>query len=288
MSGKLTEIQKNEKLKKRLQQQLEKLTAAELLARQRWTKGYQRFMKSSLDLANLKITQSKRADRLRQVIKSWPNDNQRLTRQRDKMRQQIEVVRQHLTACDLQLLYLENTISQLHQKNDIIVNLVFTLNDEVVKAAYARDAYLMTQVFTYLRKPDGTLRRQVTFISSNQLRKVVAMVNSISYLEASLAEKAEEEIKHFFDRYQVPQVAEPLMAKVTELLEKVLTSKRTFQVGPSLYEFLTLNLDSQVFPELVRAQDYLKASFRSEKTNSYIRIYSRPSVTDKWQPVPQS
>lgn len=193
-----------------------------------------------------------------------------------------------MVACDLKLVQLENTVAQLNQNNDTIVDRVFTLNDEVVTAAHARDVYLMSQVFTYLRKPDGTLRRQVTFISSNQLRKVVAMVNSFSYLEASLAEKAEEEINNFFARYQLPLVADPLMAKVTELLKRVLTSKRTFQVGPSLYEFLTLKLDGQIFPELERAQDYLKASLRSEKTNSYIRIYSRPTVTDKWQPVPQS
>jgi hypothetical protein len=288
MSGKLTAIQKSEKLKKRLQQQLEKLVAAELLSRQRWNKAYQYYMKVVGQLEKKRHSNSKKIERMWATVTAWPSESGRLTRQRDNFRTQIEVVRQQMVACDLKLVQLENTVAQLNQKNDTIVDRVFTLNDEVVTAAHARDAYLMSQVFTYLRKPDGTLRRQVTFISSNQLRKVVAMVNSISYLEASLAEKAEEEINKFFGRYQVSRVADPLMAKVTELLEKVLTSKRTFQVGPSLYEFLTLNLDSQIFPELVRAQDYLKASFRSEKTNSYIRIYSRPTVTDKWQPVPQS
>ncbi|HPL93231.1 MAG TPA: hypothetical protein PLB38_03035 [bacterium] len=288
MSGKLTAIQKSEKLKKRLQQQLEKLVAQEKTVVARWKKAYQYFLKVTGQLEKKRHSNSKKIERMWATVVAWPAESGRLTRQRDNLRAQIDVVRQQLTACDLQLLQLENTIAQLHQKNDAIVDRVFALNDEVVTSARARDAYLMTQVFTSLRKPDGTLRRQVTFVSSNQLRKVVAMVNSISYLEESLAERAEEEIKQFFYRYQVPLVADPLMAKVTELLEKVLISKRTFQVGPSLYEFLTMDLDDNLFPELVRAQQYLKAGFRSEKTNSYIRIYSRPTVTDKWQPVPQS
>jgi len=288
MSGKLTEIQKSEKLKKRLQQQLEKLVAAELLARQRWTKGYRRFMKASLDLAGLKITQSKRADRLRQVIQSWPNDNAVLTRQRDNLREQLEAVRKQLNDCDFRLAQLSHSIASVSQATDEIVDRVFALNAEVVTAARQRDNYLMSKVFPRLRRADGSLGRQVTFISSDQLRKVVALVNSITHVDAALAEAAEREINNFFARYQIPLVDDPLMAKIRDLLHNVLTSKRTFQVGPSLYEFLTLNLDSQIFPELVRAQDYLKASFRSEKTNSYIRIYSRASVTDKWQPVPQS
>lgn len=288
MTSKLSATQKLERQQIRLRKQLEKLVAQEKTVVARWKKAYQYFLKVTGQLEKKRHSNSKKIERMWATVVAWPAESGRLTRQRDNLRAQIDVVRQQLTACDLQLLQLENTIAQLHQKNDAIVDRVFALNDEVVTSARARDAYLMTQVFTSLRKPDGTLRRQVTFVSSNQLRKVVAMVNSISYLEEALAEQAEEEIKQFFYRYQVPLVADPLMAKVTELLEKVLISKRTFQVGPSLYEFLTLNLDSQVFPELVRAQDYLKASFRSEKTNSYIRIYSRASVTDKWQPVPQS
>ncbi|HOX97272.1 MAG TPA: hypothetical protein PL066_02905 [bacterium] len=286
--SKLTAIQKSQRLKKRLEQKLDKLTLARLLAQNRWEKGFQRFMKSATDLASLKITQSKRADRLRQIIHDWPNDHQRLMKVRESLEQQINGVVQQLRRCDDQLFQLENAVAQLQQQNDAIVDQVFVLNNEVVAAAHARDAYLMSQVFTYLRKPDGSLRRQVTFISSDQLRKVVAMVNSISYLDASLAERAEEEINDFFARYQVPLVADPLMAKVTELLRNVLTSKRNFQVGPALYEFLTMKVDEKLFPELVRAQQYLKASFRSEKTNSYVRIFSRPTVTDKWQPVPQS
>jgi len=288
MSGKLTAIQKNEKLKKRLQQQLEKLAVQEKVVVERWKKAYHYYMKVTSQLEKKRHSNSKKVERMWATVIAWPAESGRLTRQRDTLRAQIDVVRQQLTACDLQLLQLENTVAQLHQKNDAIVDRVFALNDEVVKAVRSRNVYLMSQVFTYLRKPDGTLHRQVSFMSSNQLRKVTAMVNTISYLEASLAEMAEEEINKFFGRYQVPQVADSLMASITELLKNVLTSKRTFQVGQSLYEFLTLNLDSQIFPELVRAQEYLKAGLRSKKTTSYIRIYSRPTVTDKWQLVPQS
>lgn len=286
--SKLTAIQKSQRLKKRLEQKLDKLTLARLLAQNRWEKGFQRFMKSATDLASLKITQSKRADRLRQIIHDWPNDHQRLMKVRESLEQQINGVVQQLRRCDDQLFQLENAVAQLQQQNDAIVDQVFVLNNEVVAAAHARDAYLMSQVFTYLRKPDGSLRRQVTFISSDQLRKVVAMVNSITHIDSALAELAEQEINNFFARYELPLVDDMVFAKVKELLKNVLTSKRTFTIGPSLYEFLTLDLDVTVFPELVRAQQYLKASFRSEKTNSYIRIYSRLKVTDKWQPVLQS
>lgn len=288
MTTKLTATQKLERKKDKLRKKIEKLSEQEALARQRWTKGYRRFMKASLDLANLKITQSKRADRLRRVITAWPSENQRLTRQRDNFREQLEALRQELRDCEIGLNQLAYALVQQSQATDEIVDRVFALNEDVVTAARQRDNFLMSKVFPHLRRPDGTLRRQITFISSNQLRKVVAMVNSITHIDSALAELAEQEINNFFARYELPLVDDMVFVKVKELLKNVLTSKRTFTIGPSLYEFLTLDLDVTVFPELVRAQQYLKASFRSEKTNSYIRIYSRLKVTDKWQPVLQS
>lgn len=89
MSGKLTEIQKNQRLKKRLEQQLEKLVAAELLARQRWNKAYQYYMKVVGQLEKKRHSNSKKIERMWATVMAWPAESGRLTRQRDNFRAQL-------------------------------------------------------------------------------------------------------------------------------------------------------------------------------------------------------
>lgn len=113
------------------------------------------------------------------------------------------------------------------------------------------------------------------------------MVNSMTIVDTALAEQAWEQFDLFFGRFQPETMAEEVRP-LYEITKKVLYQKRSFKVGPDLYRFLVMELDSEIFPELVHAQQLLKQSIRSEKTNSYIRLWARASTSSKWKPLPQS
>ena len=72
------------------------------------------------------------------------------------------------------------------------------------------------------------------------------------------------------------------------MTKKILVEKTRFKIGPDLYRFLSLELDKEIYPELRKAQELLKQSLRSQKTNSYIRLYQREGRTDQWEPVRQT
>jgi len=48
-----------------------------------------------------------------------------------------------------------------------------------------------------------------------------------------------------------------------ELTQKILIEKVNFKVGPDLYRFLSLELEEEIFPELVAVQRLLLRSLRS-------------------------
>jgi hypothetical protein len=133
----------------------------------------------------------------------------------------------------------------------------------------------------------GKLRSQITFDSSDGLRRVVAMVNTMTIVRADLAAEAMANIQKFFDRVQQTAAMDATTQALYELTKKLLVEKTSFKVGPDLYRFLAIEFDSATLPELALAQQLLRESIRSEKTTSYIRIFERDSHTDKWRPVKQ-
>jgi hypothetical protein len=127
----------------------------------------------------------------------------------------------------------------------------------------------------------------VSFTSADGLQRVVAMVNTMTLVQGDLATRAKAEIAEFFGRFRNAPMDANAKA-MYELTRQLLVEKTNFKVGPDLYRFLGMELDSEIFPELARAQHLLRQSIRSEKTNSYIRLYERKSLRDNWVVVSQS
>ena len=267
---------------------LAKFILLEERSRKKWTKGYHDFMQAARQLADLKTHNTKMEDRLRKKIENWPADTARLTQERDAHRKQIEHAKEELTKLGTRLATLkEQEINEIKTVDDIVVQ-VFGLNAAAVQASVAREDCLKRHVFPRLIDERGNLRRQVSFTSSNGLRRIVAMVNTMTIIKGDLAAEAKQEIQRFFERFQKPAKIDPNVDALYELTRQLLVEKTDFKVGPDLYRFLAMELDAEIFPELARAQTLLRQSIRSERTTSYIRIYERKSRADNWEVVPQS
>ena len=135
---------------------------------------------------------------------------------------------------------------------------------------------------------NGKMRRSLTFTSANGLRRVVALVNSMTLLKADLAAEAKVLIEQFFARFQEAAEVDAKLKPFYDLTKGIFIEKPNFKVGPELHRFLGTPLDAEMCPELVEAQRLLTEALTSEKTNSYVRLYKRTSRADSWTPVSQS
>ncbi len=267
-----------------LEKKLDKLSKKEAKSRINWTRQYHASQKYIKEYAGLKNIATKRADWLKSKFLSWPQTSIELTKKRDAIRQEIDQIATEIATQKSKLVVIKIETDSQQKMHNEIVDRVFALSLALAQAYQARDSYLSQHVFTYLVDNSGKLRRQITFINADQTRKVTAMVNSISFLDPALASQAQTEIESFFNRFRQQEMDEATQA-LYDLTQKLLTEKRTFKVGETLYRFLTMKLTKKAFPELVRAQDLLKSALRSEKTNSYVRIYERETSKDRWQQV---
>lgn len=282
--GQRSEVNKMRSEIIRLEKKLAKLHESEARARAIWTRQYHAYQKSSDTYIDLKNVATIKANRLRERIRSWPTRSVELTQKRDSIRNEINETTNRLLELNTILQLSVSKSESLQAMHNEIVDQVFALSSALSQAYQARDSYLSQHVFPYLVDINGKLRSQITFINSDQTRKITAMVNSISSLEPTLASQAQDEIEKFFDRYQMTDMDKNAQT-LYDLTQRLLTEKRTFKVGETLYRFLTMKLTKKSFPELVRAQDLLKSALRSEKTNSYVRIYQRSSSKDRWEQV---
>lgn len=282
------QIRKLEILIKRGERELEKLFKKESKAISLWRKGYYAFLNASETMATLKKRGTKREARLRETILDWKEKTVDLTAQRDAAREALKEKETELTELKLELAKI---VEQDHAETrviDEIVEQVFMLNGKVVEALEARNVYLSGHVYDKLIRSDGKLRSQIAFDDSSGKRRVVAMVNTISKVDPFLAEAAKLEIQKFFDRIEPKtETVDETTQSIKELLEEILIEKTSFKVGAHLYRFLSLSFNENVFPELKKAQDFLKKSLRSEKTSSYIRLYTRKDRASKFEPVKQ-
>lgn len=266
--------------------ELERINDKEARSRKKWTAEYGKYMKAAADLAAIKIHNTAKEKKLQHKILDWPKRTVELTKDRDSFRTKAKNIEEDLIRLGLQLTRLtEQQNSEAGAINEIVIQ-VFSLNDVVVRAAKDREECLKRHVFPRLMV-DGKLSSQVSFTSTDGLRRVVAIVNTMTLIQGDLANMAKLEIEKFFSRFQATAMTED--AKMLfELTKHLLVEKTNFKVGPELYKFLSLTLDEQIFPELSLAQHYLRQSIRSEKTNKYIRLYERTSTADRWEVVPQS
>jgi hypothetical protein len=266
--------------------ELEKLGKAEKANAKKWKQDHAAFTKAAESLAKIKNHNTKKAEMLRHKILNRP-PGYTLTTKRDVLRAEQAKIKEELVSLGLQMAQLTEQENGEVAAVDEVVKQVFSLNEAVVQAAMNREECLKRHVFPRLFQPDGSLCSQVSFISSNGLRMVRAMVNSMTIILGDKAALAKEQIEKFFDRFRATAMDANTKA-LYELTKQILIEKTNFKVGPDLYRFLGMTLDEDIFPELSLAQHYLKQSIRSKKTNSYIRIYERTSRVHKWVPVPQS
>lgn len=270
------------------EKRLDRFRSAEAKSRARWTKGYQRFVKAAADLSNLKNVATQKAQRLRDVIQKWPERTVELTIDRDDHRDAIAEAEQKLRDQRTELAVLLERLHNETQRVDDVVDQVFVLNDGVISALHQRNEFLTAHVYNQLFNEDGSLRSQVTLTSSDGLRRVVALVNHITRVDVALAAEAKVEVQKFFDRFQEAVEKDTLddtVRALMDILENILIERVSFRVGPDLYRFISIPIDGDVFPELARAQNLLRHSLRSEKTNSYIRLYRRSEPKGKWTEV---
>lgn len=268
--------------------EIEQLKTKEKKAREKWTRGHRKQISASETLAKTERHGTIKEATAKKVILGWRTTSRTLTQDRDSIRDQIAVAERELSTLTTQLAVASAEIASRERAIDEIVSNVFSLNDSAVRASRNREDYVTRHVFTRLVGPDGKLNTQVTFTSSDGLRKVVAMVNHITLIQGDNAQRAKGLVSQFFDRFQGRAALDEAVKPLYELTRQLLIEKTQFKVGPDLYRFLSMELDAVVFPELAEAQELLRASIRSEKTNSYIRIYARDSHAGKWIPVPQS
>lgn len=271
------------------EQLLGKMKAEEAKSRANWTKRYKRFVNASATMAELKNVATKKAAELREVIKSWPEDTEKLTKERDQHREAIRKQEEELQKQRTELAVLGERMRNMSTETDGIVDQVFKLNDAAVAAFKARNDYLTGNVYKLLIDDNGKLRSQITLTSSDGMKRVVAMVNHLSKLDPALAGEAKDNIDRFFERFKDTSEAgkEPQVVALLDILKGVLIEKIHFKVGPDLYRFLTVEINEDLFPELKKAQLLLRGSLRSEKTNSYVRLYRNEgdSKKPKWVEV---
>lgn len=271
----------------RTKKALEALQEREKRAREKWTKRYRRFMKATQDMAGLKNVATKKAAGLRDIIMNWPDETERLTKERDAEREAIRQKEEELHRQETELAVLLERIRRESTHTDEIVDQVFALNDTVVQALVNRNDFLTAHVYKLLIDPDGKLRSQVTLTSSDGLRRVVALVSHITRIDSALAAEAQAEVQKFFDRFSADagEKKDDTVRALIDILEHILIERVSFRVGSDLYRFLGIEIDERVFPELKRAQHLLGHSLRSEKTSSYVKLYSRSATDKPWVEV---
>ncbi len=268
-----------------LEKNLVKLKKQEAAIRAKWSKNNQKAFKKQEDILNLKRLGTKRHKKLKEWLKSWKWLSDELTDKRDKVRESIKRIEQKLIEGRNELERAIDKEREEKKTEDELVNIIFSLNDDIAAATQNMNNILTNRLYRRLIKNDGSLHSQVSIYSADGLKKIVAMVNSITIILPELAEQAMEMINSFFKVYEARVVKmDELTKSLFELTRKLLVEKKKFKIGPDLYRFLSLNIDSKKFPELRGAQRLLGQSLRSEKTDSYIRLYVRENTVSKWVP----
>ncbi|MDB5239158.1 MAG: hypothetical protein JWO00_493 [Candidatus Parcubacteria bacterium] len=266
----------------------EKLKKLEARSRAKWTKENRAFRDAARQLARLKTFGTKKHQTLRAKVDSnWDVRSVELTKERDALRARIVEVHEERVKLGTELATLKEQENGESKQTDEIVTQVFSLNDVAVQASKNREEYVTRQIFPRLLDDKNKPLSQVSFTSADGLRRVVAMTNTMTIVQGDMAREAQMLIGEFFERFQKTIEMDPSTKALYELTKELLIEKTSFKVGPDLYRFLGMDIDESVLPALAEAQRLLRLSIRSEKTNSYIRIYERKSMNDAWEPVRQ-
>ena len=271
--------------------EIKKFMREEKGIRAKWRKMYAVYNKAVDYLASMKTERqltSQKAARKREIIKEFHEQSPELGIKRDEVREAIIKAQAEKSRLEIALATLVEQARAYQRRDNEIVEQVFFLNDAVVMARDAKDDYLFKHVSPFLIGLDGQLRSQKTFTHSDKTRRVRAMVNAVSRIEADMALEAREWINKFFERIRPSRETNQSTQALFDLLQEILLEKTQFKIGPKLYVFLGLDIDNKVFPELSEAQRILRGSLRSEKTDQYVRLHRRDGLASKWAQVKQS
>lgn len=290
MSIKETSI-KNRQIK-RLDRRIKSLEDAEAKIRKNWTKQYNKHLAYTQELINRSKKKlnpdNKKALQITSFLEGWEKLSIKLTNKRNLLREKIQTAKDEKDNISLELKELQLSLENDAKANNSLIDLIFTLNNKVVDALEERNNVLSENVYNRLVKADGNLHSQLSLINEAATRKVVALVNSITLVKPEMAEAGKIEIQKFFNRYEEKLAPKnPTIHQLYKLTQGLLIDKSNFKIGPSFYVFISMDINQELFPELVKAQEFLKASIRSEKTNSYIRLYERENRQNKWIPIKQ-
>lgn len=273
---------------KKAEKEFARLQKLEAQARLAWTKAYRIFKKAAVDIAALKIHDTKREEHLKNIINGWDEKGAILTLKRDHCRREIAEKEKEISEKKIELAKIRTQIENAKNIDDSLVDQVFRLNDTVTAALMNRNDFLSANVYHRLIDEKGKLSTQLTINNSFGTKRVVALVNSIHIVDAHKAAEAKDLIQKFFDNLQANIEMDVTTRALYDLTQKLLVEKTSFKIGPTFYQFISLDINADIFPDLVMAQDLLKSSLRSEKTSSYIRLYTRPDRHSNWIPVKQS
>lgn len=294
----LKAIEHQQRIIIRLKKELEPLKKQEAEARRLWTLGYHKMLaaKKKLDERRKKgLTTdpvkkgvvNKAVQKLWDIMDGWDERSAELTKQRDAAREAMDKKKQEILAEEQLLKTMIHEYEIQKQQIDGMVERVFILNDGVVAALENMDKYLAANIFPQLHEK-GT---QKAIENSTSTKKVVIMTNTITVMDVSMVEEAMREIDTFFARINPTKEIRPedeTIGMLSDLLKELLVVKIRVKAGPNLSRFLAMDINAEKFPELRRAQRLLAGATNYSRSGMYVRLFTRPTKDDKWQPVRQS
>lgn len=290
-------IEKQRRIVARLKKELEPLKKEESEARRLWSLGYNKQLRADQQLKK-RIEKGLTVDPVKdgnvnKTVKSlwdtkngWDEKSAELTKRRDDARKAMKEKEKEILKEESVLTNLISEYKIQSEKTDSVIDKVFLMNSNIVSLSENLDTLLGSEFYPLLSET-GT---QKTVESSNGLKKIVILSNTINTMDSSKVEEATKQINKFFDRINPKEstTEDTTITMLSELLKELLVVKTRVKPGPNLSKFLSLKLDSEVFPELTTAQTLLIESMNYQRTGKYIRLYERENRNDNWEPVRQS
>ena len=290
-------IETQKRIVTRLRKELEPLKKEEAEARRLWTLGYNKQLRADQQLKK-RIEKGLTVDpvkygKVNKTVKSlwdtkngWDEKSAELTKRRDDARKAMKEKEKEILKEESVLTNLIAEYKIQSEKTDSVIDKVFLMNSNIVSLSENLDTLLGSEFYPLLSET-GT---QKTVESSNGLKKIVILSNTINTMDSSKVEEATKQINKFFDRINPKEstTEDTTITMLSELLKELLVVKTRVKPGPNLSKFLSLKLDSEVFPELTTAQTLLIESMNYQRTGKYIRLYERENRNDNWEPVRQS
>jgi hypothetical protein len=292
------QIEQQTRVLARIKKELEPIKKEETEARRLWTLGYKKNLSAVKELNDRRKKNlttdalkggliNKTVENLWLTIDGWDQKSEELTQRRDAARSAMEAKKEEILKEEQALSILLHEHQLQLEQGDAMISTVFLLNDGVVSALENMDKYLSTEVFPQLHAK-GT---QKTIENSQLTKRVVIMTNSITFMDVSKVEEAKGYIDAFFVRINpdrnIPSDDDTIVM-LFELLQELLVVKIKVKAGPSLSKFLGLELSEEKFPELRKAQMLLVSATNYVRSDKYVRLFTRVSKDDVWQPVRQS